>query len=110
MEKRRFARMDAGSTVFFTMLDRVPLGEAQLSAFSAFGDGSVTDISKGGFHVEYLNEPKLAKLKAGDRVGFRLHIPTGPIEGIASVEWLKPDLSEMGFVFDKITNDGGGEV
>ncbi len=93
MEKRRAERTLAGTTVVFSDAGNAPFAL----------EGSVEDLSRGGFHASYLKDADLSTLRSGSRIGFRFHIPTGALAGVATVEWIKVDPPEIGLHFESIT-------
>lgn len=101
--------MGAGSTVSLFQPRTV---EGSPAVKDDAGEGSVTDISRRGFHVQchYVDSTKVAPLRPGQTLGFRFNLPTGAIAGTAAVEWTKLSPPENGLTFSSFDDPGSLDV
>ncbi len=65
-------------------------------------EGYVRNLSKGGVFVASIDQQKFKNIKSAQRIKFRFELPSGPVNGIAEVAWIKPESNELGMKFVKI--------
>ena len=70
------------------------------------GEGYLRNLSKGGVFVASLEGVNTGDLKPPHEIKFCFELPTGTVDGIAQIAWLKPESAEMGLRFQRIDNDG----
>ncbi len=73
----------------------------------ALGEGYLRNLSKGGIFVTNVAGLNIGDLKPPHEIKFRFELPTGPVNGIAQIAWIKPETGEMGLRFQNIDNSGG---
>ncbi|HXV27802.1 MAG TPA: PilZ domain-containing protein [bacterium] len=96
MEKRRDPRIATWTKIQFSQLWDESLGE-----------GDLKNLSKGGVFVTLIRGVDTRDLKPPHELKFRFDLPTGPVNGIAQIAWIKPETSEMGLRFQRIDNSDG---
>ena len=96
MEKRNDQRVVAWAKIHLSQLWDERIGE-----------GYLRNLSKGGVFVTSLEGVHTGDLKPPHEIKFRFELPTGPVDGIAQIAWIKPEAGEMGLKFQRVDNDGG---
>ncbi len=73
----------------------------------ALGEGDLRNLSKGGVFLTSIGGVNLGELKPPHEIKFKFELPTGTVNGIAQIAWIRAESGEMGLRFQQIDNTGG---
>lgn len=96
MEKRQNRREDAFSSIHLFEKD---------GGFICTAD--IDNISEAGVHVIFLHKDDFQRLAPHKHIFFKLIIPTGEVEGSASIVWTRVRSLTIGLRFLEIQNSDG---